>query len=195
MTKLEAKKTGLSNTVKLDSWIEKALQTMCYWMGYEKMLFPSQVLPELALGTEFSKLLKLFAPKDVRILRECSYSKDKKQKVDIAIVDVDKVELVKKGNLKQCGYAIELKRYASLKQIEKDVERLRGLKRNNPEVKTYSVIFTDKYSKDFLNANGEANRKLSKDNSHLRVARVCKVTKSFRKKSKSYFAILVEIKK
>ena len=193
MSKVKVKKTGQSDTVKLDSWMEKTLQTMCYWMGYEKMLFPSQVLPELALGTEFSKLLKLFAPKELKILRECPYSKDKKQKVDIAIVDKDKVELAKKGHLKQCKYAIELKRYATLKQIEKDVERLRGLKRKNSEVKTYSVIFTDKYSKDFLNVNGEAKRNLS-EKMHLRVARVCKVAKSFRKGAKAYFAILVEVK-
>ena len=129
----------------------------------------------------------------MKILRECPYSKGKKQKVDIAIVDADKVELVKKGNLSLCRYAIELKRYASLKQIEKDVERLRDLKRKNPEVKTYSVIFTDKYSKDFLNVNGEAKRNLP-EKTHLRVARVCKVAKSFRKGAKAYYAILVEIK-
>ena len=176
MSKLKEKKTNKSNTAKLNLWMEKALQTICYWMGYENMLFPSKILPELALGTEFSKLLKLFAPKDVRVLRECPYSKDKKQKVDIAIADVDKVESAKKGNLNQCKYAIELKCYASFKQIAKDVEKLRGLKRENSKIKTYSVMFTDKYSKDFLNGNGEANRT------------------SFRKRMKAYFAILVEIR-
>ena len=194
MTKVKAGKTSRSNTAKLDSWIEKALQTVCYWMGYENMLFPTKVLPELALGTEFSKLLKNFAPKDVRILRECPYSKDKKQRVDIAIVDAGKVELAKKGNLSECKYAIELKCHASLKQIAKDVKKLGDIKRKNPDMKTYSVMFTDKYSKDFLNDNGEANRNLPEKYSHLRVARVCKVTESFRKRMKAYFAILVEIK-
>ena len=174
-------------TTKTEHWIESALQAMAFWMGYEKELFPSYDLPELALGAEFCRLLRHFAPKELKIKAEQNYG----ELLGIKSNDRADIAIFNKEN-DNCEYIIEIKRNGSHSIIKKDIQRLQQTKKKLPNAKQYSVVFSEKRLKDFVKEDGTANKQ-DANGKNYRVRRVCKAAPSFRSEKNSFYAILIEI--
>ena len=166
-------------TTKTEHWIESALQAMAFWMGYEKELFPSYDLPELAL--------RHFAPKELKIKAEQNYG----ELLGIKSNDRADIAIFNKEN-DNCEYIIEIKRNGSHSIIKKDIQRLQQTKKKLPNAKQYSVVFSEKRLKDFVKEDGTANNQ-DANGKNYRVRRVCKAAPSFRSAKKSFYAILIEI--
>lgn len=140
---------------KIPSYLDKPMQALAYWIGYEKSRYGGYKLTELPLVAEFARLVhaSLNDARCVRcevpyknLFRKGASSKIMNQRADLCILE-------RVSRTPVC--VIEAKLFNSCKKRrEDDLLRLLSLKKEKKEVRTFLLVFSEgEIPVEYMNAN------------------------------------------
>ncbi len=124
------------------AYLDKPMQALAYWIGYEKCRYGGYKITELPLVAEYSRLVHSSLKDNLRVECEKRYedfikteSLFKGRRADLCIFEKDSGSLV-------C--VIEAKLYtSSKKRRQDDLMRLLSLKKENPQVRAFLLVFSE----------------------------------------------------
>lgn len=186
-------------------WIEKPMQSLAFWVGYQHSMYWHSDLPEGAITAELRRLIKAELPDRFRIVCESSYknlsgtdSWFDAVRADLAIFRDDESA---ETNLSPIA-VIEVKRASAARTlIEDDLIALSILKRSKPELRAFLLIVGECFRpSEFVGLDGKSSKEQGvillngKDkNIFYRSIRVTKAGAFFDNPESAHYCCLVEI--
>lgn len=196
-------------------WLEKALQGLAFWIGYNRAFYFGYHLHEGALVASARSLIQANMPSDLVLYSEWHYkllvpgknedrlndTKDNNTRADFVICSKPRFKIDREDNISNfVQFVFEVKRgTVDDSHFDKDILRLkRYLSASDNDSRAFLLVISEEHrpSKFVNERDGKAimgKQYIEETGIYYKIHRVLKAAHSFEKKNKAHYVCLVEV--